>query len=71
MLPRCPLFRVFTTVPDEVFLFLQHTHKGAVDELNSMPYYAELCSAMLAVTYSNGHSQGDRMVVSFTLLYIQ
>jgi proprotein convertase subtilisin/kexin type 7 len=37
---------------------------GAVDELNSMPYYAELCSAMLAVTYSNGHSQGDRMVVT-------
>ena len=22
---------------------------GAVDEVNSMPYYAELCSAMLAV----------------------
>ena len=32
-----------------------------------MPYYAELCSAMLAVTYSNGHSHGDRMVVGFQL----
>lgn len=38
---------------------------GAVDEYNSMPYYAELCSAMLAVTYSNGHSHGDRMIVSY------
>ena len=27
---------------------------GAVNEGNHMPYYAELCPAMLAVTYSNG-----------------
>ena len=47
---------------------MRHCFPGAVDELNSMPYYAELCSAMLAVTYSNGHSQGDRMVVSLFFL---
>ena len=27
---------------------------GAVDELGDMPYYAEHCAAMLAVTYSSG-----------------
>ena len=29
-----------------------------------MPYYAELCSSMLAVTYSNGHMTGDRTIVT-------
>jgi len=35
---------------------------GAVDERNKMPYYAELCPAMLAVTYSNGNR--DRNIVT-------
>ncbi len=30
--------------------------------MNKMPWYAELCPAMLAVTYSNG--MGDRNVVT-------
>lgn len=30
---------------------------GAVDEVNRMPYYAEPCAAMLAVTYSNGQQR--------------
>ncbi len=37
---------------------------GAIDEKNQMPYYAELCSSMLAVTYSNGHKSGDRTIVT-------
>lgn len=37
---------------------------GAVDEQNKMPYYAELCPSMLAVTYSNGHASGDRNIVT-------
>ena len=35
---------------------------GAVDEQNQMPYYAEPCAAMLAVTYSNGN-RGLRNIV--------
>ena len=35
---------------------------GAVDEKNRMPWYAELCPCMLAVTYSNG--DGDRTIVT-------
>ena len=38
--------------------------QGAVDEKNKMPYYAEPCPCMLAVTYSNGHSKGDRNIVT-------
>ena len=37
---------------------------GAVDEKNKMPYYAEPCPCMLAVTYSNGHSVGDRNIAT-------
>ena len=29
-----------------------------------MPYYAEQCSAILAVTYSNGRNYGDRSIVT-------
>ena len=35
-----------------------------MDEKNKMPYYAEPCPAMLAVTYSNGRSSGDRNIVT-------
>ena len=37
---------------------------GAVDELGDMPYYAEHCAAMLAVTYSSGQGM-QRNIVSF------
>ena len=36
---------------------------GAVDELGDMPYYAEHCAAMLAVTYSSGQGM-QRNIVS-------
>lgn len=39
---------------------------GAVDELGQMPYYAEHCAAMLAVTYSSGQGH-QRNIVSFPL----
>lgn len=35
---------------------------GAVDELARMPYYAERCAAMLAVTYSSGQGQQRNIV---------
>lgn len=38
-------------------------HAGAVDELGDMPYYAEHCAAMLAVTYSSGQGM-QRNIVS-------
>ncbi len=38
------------------------TCSGAVDEQNKMPWYAEQCPSMLAVTYSNGI--GDRTIVT-------
>lgn len=37
---------------------------GAVDELGQMPYYAEQCAAMLAVTYSSGQGH-QRNIVRF------
>ncbi len=37
---------------------------GAVDELNRMPYYAEPCAAMLAVTYSNGQRRRASIVTT-------
>lgn len=37
---------------------------GAVDELGDMPYYAEHCAAMLAVTYSSGQGM-QRNIVSY------
>ena len=36
---------------------------GAVDEIGDMPYYAEHCAAMLAVTYSSGQGM-QRNIVS-------
>lgn len=39
---------------------------GAVDELGQMPYYAEQCAAMLAVTYSSGQGH-QRNIVSIRL----
>ena len=42
------------------FLF---QYAGAVDELGQMPYYAEHCAAMLAVTYSSGQGH-QRNIVS-------
>ena len=41
---------------------------GAVDELGQMPYYAEQCAAMLAVTYSSG--QGHQRNIVRTLIPI-
>ena len=41
---------------------------GAVDELNQMPYYAEQCAAMLAVTYSSGQGHQRNIVCSLLLL---
>lgn len=38
-------------------------YSGAVDELGDMPYYAEHCAAMLAVTYSSGQGN-QRNIVS-------
>jgi len=35
---------------------------GAVDDRGRMPYYAEECASMLAVTFSNGMS--TRSIVS-------
>lgn len=35
---------------------------GAVDELGDMPYYAEHCAAMLAVTYSSGQGTQRNIV---------
>lgn len=35
---------------------------GAVDELGDMPYYAERCAAMLAVTYSSGQGMQRNIV---------
>ena len=37
---------------------------GAVDELGAMPYYAEECASMLAVTFSSGGLK-TRNIVSF------
>ena len=36
---------------------------GAVDEKGEMPYYAEKCAAMMAVTFSSG-GQDTRSIVS-------
>lgn len=36
---------------------------GAVDELGDMPYYAEHCAAMFAVTFSSGQGM-QRNIVS-------
>ena len=38
---------------------------GAVDELGAMPYYAEECASMLAVTFSSGNIRVRRSIVSF------
>lgn len=43
--------------------FVNHLIVGAVDELGDMPYYAEHCAAMLAVTYSSGQGM-QRNIVS-------
>ena len=40
-------------------------HAGAVDELGDMPYYAEHCAAMLAVTYSSGQGMQRNIVCDF------
>lgn len=37
---------------------------GAVDELGQMPYYAEQCAAMLAVTYSSGQGHQRNIVTT-------
>ncbi|XP_066929488.1 proprotein convertase subtilisin/kexin type 7-like [Clytia hemisphaerica] len=37
---------------------------GAVDELGQMPYYAEQCAAMLAVTYSSGQGRQRNIVTT-------
>ncbi|XP_065071198.1 proprotein convertase subtilisin/kexin type 7-like [Rhopilema esculentum] len=37
---------------------------GAVDELGQMPYYAEHCAAMLAVTYSSGQGHQRNIVTT-------
>ena len=42
-------------------------HAGAVDELGDMPYYAEHCAAMLAVTYSSGQGMQRNIVSGFIL----
>lgn len=38
---------------------------GAVDEMGSMPFYAEECASMLAVTFSGGDKM-MRSIVSTT-----
>jgi hypothetical protein len=35
---------------------------GAIDEVGDMPYYAEHCAAMLAVTYSSGQGMQRNIV---------
>ena len=40
---------------------------GAVDELGDMPYYAEHCAAMFAVTFSSGQGM-QRNIVSTRML---
>lgn len=42
-------------------------HAGAVDELGDMPYYAEHCAAMLAVTYSSGQGMQRNIVSDFII----
>lgn len=37
---------------------------GAVDEIGDMPYYAEHCAAMLAVTYSSGQGMQRNIVTT-------
>ncbi|ELT97733.1 hypothetical protein CAPTEDRAFT_161485 [Capitella teleta] len=37
---------------------------GAVDEVGSMPFYAEECASMLAVTYSSGSGPYQRSIVT-------
>ncbi|XP_048581194.1 proprotein convertase subtilisin/kexin type 7 isoform X2 [Nematostella vectensis] len=37
---------------------------GAIDELGDMPYYAEHCAAMLAVTYSSGQGMQRNIVTT-------
>lgn len=46
-------------------------HAGAVDELGDMPYYAEHCAAMLAVTYSSGQGTQRNIVSGFMSLHIK
>ena len=41
------------------FVFIE----GAVDESGQMPYYAEQCASMLAVTFSSG-AANKRNIVS-------
>ena len=38
---------------------------GAIDELGDMPYYAEHCASMLAVTYSSGQGMQRNIVSGF------
>ena len=45
------------------YVTITNLNAGAVDELGQMPYYAEHCAAMLAVTYSSGQGH-QRNIVS-------
>ncbi|XP_010168765.1 LOW QUALITY PROTEIN: proprotein convertase subtilisin/kexin type 7-like, partial [Antrostomus carolinensis] len=42
---------------------------GAVDETGSMPFYAEECASMLAVTFSGGGDKMMRSIVSTTHVF--
>ena len=39
-------------------------YKGAVDERGEMPFYAEECASMLAVTFSSSSGGPSRDIVS-------
>ena len=42
-----------------VYMFM---FTGAIDELGAMPYYAEECASMLAVTFSSGGARTRNIV---------
>ena len=43
---------------------------GAVDEFRHMPYYAEECASMLAVTYSSGGVRRRSIVSSLQSIFL-
>ena len=62
-------------VPTDVYfdsstkIICPSVHVGAVDELGDMPYYAEHCAAMLAVTYSSGQGMQRNIVSDYVTIH--
>ena len=56
-----------------IVLIFQNNFKlsaGAVDESGQMPYYAEQCASMLAVTFSSGAANKRNIVSQLILRYV-